>query len=253
VVRTELLDGPGGYPIAPDSIFYPGETVYLLFNVDGFQRGVYERVTIHWKIESLGPDGLPFASPVEDGVDAELAPQDKDWLPLIRHSAFLPSHAPGGTYQVVLTVTDELAKKTARRQFPIQVEGTTLPPAKELGIRSFTFRRGGEEGPVVEQAVFRPGETVWASFLITGYRVKDDNSFVVESELKLVDAEGAVLFVFEPQAASGAPFYPRRWLPARFRLNLDANIPTGNYAVQLLIRDKVGEQTYRHVVNFAVR
>src|SRR5688500_10894744 len=86
VVRADILDKEDGYPVDPESTFMPGETVFILFNVGGFTRAQYDRVKLHWQIDSFGPQGERFVEATTGKIDSELAPQDASWLPIIRHS-----------------------------------------------------------------------------------------------------------------------------------------------------------------------
>ena len=104
IVKSDILYSEGGYSIPSESIFFPGETVYLRFEVDGYTRGEYDRVKLSWRIDSFGPGGDAFAMAEAGSIDSELAPQDKDWRPIIRHAPTIPAHAEAGGYQITLEV-----------------------------------------------------------------------------------------------------------------------------------------------------
>ena len=170
----------------------------------------------------------------------------------MQYSAALPGHAPSGVYTIAVEVTDELAEKTIRRELPVKVEGDTVRLSDELTIRNFGFAHV-EGGTPLPEPAYDAGETIWASFYITGYKTRDDNSYDVASELRVVGPEGETLYSFKPQGESGSPFYPRLWLPATFRLDLDDDIPSGEYAVVLEVTDKVGEATTQISRSFRIR
>ncbi|MCY4585367.1 MAG: hypothetical protein OXB98_04935 [Bryobacterales bacterium] len=251
ITQADILDSENGYPIPLDSDFFPGETVHLRFLVDGYSRGEFDRVWITWRIDSFGPSGDRFVMAEAGSVDTELAPQDKNWRPIIRHSPAIPGHAEEGLYTVTVRVTDELKPVTVERKVAIRVHGESVSPGRELTIRRFVLTRT-EGGAPYEQALFRPGDTIWGEFFITGYQLTETNSFDVHATLQFLDNEGKVLFNFRPQDEQGAPFYPRRWLPATFRLDLDKTLLPGRYQIALRINDRLGEQTYEERKTFGV-
>ena len=252
VVDIEILDSEDGYPVPNDSIFFTGETIHLRYNIAGFTISPTERVRLKYRTEFHGPSGKRFALPEGGRIDTELAPQDEDWLPLVRVSASLPVHGESGTYKVLLSIADLLSDRTASREVPVFVRGENIVTSRSLIVRNLSFTRN-ERGEKLPAPAYRPGDTVWANFYITGYEIADDNSFDVESELEIVDEEDEVLYAFEPAGERGSPFYPRRWLPASFRLDLEEDIPLGEYFVRVLIHDRLSDKTYQTKEVFVVR
>ena len=243
ISKADILDSENGYPIPLDSFFYPGETVYLRFLVDGYSRGEYDRVWLTWRVDSFGPAGDRFVMAEAGGIDTELAPQDKNWRPVIRHAPVIPPHAEAGDYDVTVQVTDQLKKSTVEHKMVIRVRGESVAPGKELTVRRLVLMKT-EGGAPYEQALFEPGDTIFGEFFITGYRLTDQNSFDVHAGLQFLDQEGEVLYDFRPQDQQGASFYPRRWLPATFRLDLDETLAPGSYQIGLRIDDRLGKQIY---------
>ena len=252
VVNVEILDSEDGYPVPGDSIFFTGETVHLRYNIAGFTVSPTERVRLKYRTEFHGPSGKRFALPEGGRIDTELAPQDEDWLPLVRVSATLPLHGESGTYKILLSISDLLSDRKATREVPVFVRGENIATSRSLIVRNLSFTRseGGEKLPA---PAYRPGDTVWANFYITGYRIAEDNSFNVESELEILDQEDEVLYAFERAGERGSPFYPRRWLPASFRLDLEEGIPLGEYFVRVLVHDRLSDKTYETREVFVVR
>lgn len=251
ITKADILDSEDGYPIPLDSFFYPGETVHLRFLVDGYTRGEYDRVWLTWRIDSFGPTGDRFVMAETGGVDTELAPQDKNWRPVIRHTPAIPPHAEAGDYNVTVQVTDQLKSETVEHKMSIRVRGESVAPGKELTVRRLVLTKT-EGGAPYEEAQFEPGDTIFGEFFITGYRLLDDNSFDVHADLQFLDQEGKVLFDFKPQGQQGASFYPRRWLPATFRLDLDKTLTPGSYQIGLKIDDRLGKQVYESRKPFLV-
>lgn len=239
LVNLDLLDRRDGYAIPADSRFLPGETIHVYFQIGGYQVGREFRISLSYEMRALDPEGRSFFAAEGGEIDVELAPQDENWMPVVRYSPRIPDHAGGGTYAIQITVRDELAESSVSVQLPIAVDGSRVQNADQLLVRNFGFSRA-EGGDLLEDPVFDAGEEIWADFFITGYKTRDDNTYQVESDAWVQDAEGEKLFDFKPAGEAGSPFYPRLWLPARLRLQLDESIPPGRYAVVLRLRDMVG-------------
>ena len=248
----DLLDRSGGYAIPADSVFYPGEKVFLGFKIAGYT--VDEKYNIHltWRADAEGPNGVRFA-PAEGGEFAvELAPQDEDWEPSVEYAAEIPFHAGSGIYRLKIAVTDVMGGETLEREVPVRVEGEDVEVTDSLSVRNFVYTMT-EGGTILEEPVFGSGDTVYASFYITGYETDEENRYDVESNLKVIDGEGKTVLALDPPGEKGAPFFPRLWLPAKFRLDLDRSIAPGPYVVQLEVKDNVGGKTLLTEERFRVK
>jgi len=252
VTRLELLDGPAGYAIPDDSLFFPGEKIYLAFNIKGYKFDDDYRMRVSYKVTTEGPSGNPFQLAEGGEFAEELAPQDENWEPLVRFTAAVPQHAESGPYKIRIEVTDEMARKTITRELAVTVEGEDIEISDKLSIRNFGFSRT-EGGTRLSEPSFRSGDTVWASFYVTGFKTREDNTFELESDLEVFDPKGKKLYAFKPVEERGSPFYPRLWLPAHFSLELEKAIPSGRYVVALNVRDQIGETTLTLREEFRVR
>ena len=252
LVNLDLLDSRDGYAIPADSRFLPGERVHVYFQIKGYRVGQADRILLHYEVAALDPNGRRFYSPVSGEYDVELAPQDKNWMPVVRYSPRIPDHAGGGTYVVQITVYDELADETIEAEVPILVDGQRVERADELLVRNFRFSKAENGDPLVNPE-FRPGEEIWAAFFITGYETRENNTFDVESDAWVLDAEGEELFGFQPSGEGGRPYYPRLWLPAKLRLDLEETIPPGQYTVVLRLRDHVAGSETMQRYSFRIR
>lgn len=251
VVNLDLLDSRDGFAVPPDSIYAPGEAVHLVFQVRGYRIGQEDRIRLTWEVEALDPQGRDFYRSERGNVDVELAPQDKNWMPIVRYSPRIPDHASGGRYTLRLAVRDELADLSVEAEVPLRVEGTELGSFDHLTVREFQFVLDEHDATVV-QPVFRAGERIWARFFITGYKMRDDHTYSVESDAWVVNAEGQVMFSFEQGGDQGRPYYPRLWLPATMRMDLQETIPPGRYEVVLQVRDAIGQMDVTERFGFVV-
>ena len=254
IVNARFLDGEDGYPLRPNSSFYPGEQVYIVFNLAGFHVTEDEyQMKLSYRIDFIGVSGAPFATSEAGTIEEEVYPQDENWTPIVRAAPRIPFHAESGSYKIQLYARDELRPQDeVRQELSFEVLGKDIGDAAKLTVRNFAFQRS-EGGEPVETPMFRTGESVWGSFYITGFALRENNSFDVDSLLEVVDNQGKVLFSFTPQREGGESFYPRRWLPGRFRIELDKDIPTGEYVLVLSVRDKVGNQESQTRHGFRIR
>ena len=237
--NLDLLDSRDGFAIPPDSVFVPGETIHLYFQIKGYQVGEENRIRLGWAVDAFDPQGRRFFPADSGEIDTELAPQDKGWMPPVRYSPRIPDHAGGGTYLIRVSVRDELAETAVSEEVRVEVDAARVRAAERLLVREFRFMKE-EHGTRAGDSVFRPGDEIWASFFITGYKTEDDHTYDVESNAWVVDAEGKVMFAFEPGGEQGKPYYPRLWLPAKLRMDLQPDIEPGEYTVVLKVRDDVG-------------
>ena len=202
IVNAALLEAEGGLSAPIDTVYRTGETLYLAFNVQGYTTDRGNHIRLGYRIDALDFKGVPFVEPDEGRIDTELAPQDAKWSPRIRFAASLPPFADSGTYRFVLRVTDDLAKSQVTQEVPFQVRGRIVPPSDNLVVRNFTFSRQ-EDGPALTTAAFRPGDTLWAAFDITGYKTGEKNRVAVDYTLQVLNGEGKVMYE-QPEPAREA-------------------------------------------------
>ncbi len=252
IVRLDLLDSPGGYAIPADSVFFPGETIYLGFNLAGYTVDDDYRIHLVWRADAEGPNGVPFAPPEGGEFAVELAPQDENWEPYVELAKALPPFAGSGTYTIRIRLEDNLAQEKLEREVSFRMEGEDVEVTDALSVRNLQFA-ATEGGTPLQRPVVAPGDRLHASFFISGYKTGEDNAYEVESEMKVLNRKGETMIEFPRQGEKGAPFYPRLWLPAKFRLDLDPTIPQGEYVIVLEVRDKVGGAALRTEETFEVR
>ncbi len=252
VVNLDLLDSRDGYSIPADSSFLPGETVHVYFQIAGYSVGEEYRVRLRYAVDALDPAGRPFYMAEGGEFDVELAPQDENWKPSVHYSPRIPDHAGGGRYSIQIEVADEIAGETVRTRLPINVDGDQILTSDELLVRDLRFSKS-DGGDPLNEPEFQAGDQIWASFYITGYETAEDNTYDVESSAWVLDSEGDRMFQFESQGDAGNPYYPRLWLPAKFRLDLEETIPPGTYIVVLRLRDRIGDSAVVQRYPFRIR
>ena len=244
IVRPVLQQYDGGPALASGFRFLTGDVVFLSFEIGGYEVSPESKVDLGYTIEALDPDGVPVAETLRGTVATEVSPEDKNWMPIVRESATLPPLAWGGTYRLRIAVEDKLSKQTANTEIEIPVRGRDIERSQTLAVRNFRFLRTEEDANPLLDAVFHPGDSLWARFEFTGYGYGQKNHIHVEYGVALVDASGKTLFAAAQAAVEDEDsFYPKRYLEGALKLDLEKKFRPGQYAVVLTLRDGVGNGT----------
>jgi hypothetical protein len=250
IVNPQLHDFEDGPPVASTDSFGAGKTVFLSFQIGGFQATEDDHIQLAYEISTIDPAQKPLG-PVKTGkVEAELAPEDKkkgaQWMPKIRYQIQIPATPAPGAYQIQIHVNDQISGARLVKDVPFLVRSTGIESSDTLTIRNFRFLRSeGEKDRLPEGDAYRPGDAVWAHFDITGYKFGPNNRYDVKYGVSLRDAAGKTLFS-NPNAAqdTNESFYPRTYIPGEFSLNLDKNIRPGDYTLVLALFDAIGQQSF---------
>lgn len=256
IPEARLLSYDDGPPIKDTETLGPGDGVWVSARIAGFAVKVDEDkdkrfIHLTYRFEAVDPEGVAVAEAKAGKIETDLAREDKNWMPKERYNFVLPPLPETGVHKVILTVTDEFSKATARRELPFKVKGWEVPASPTLVARNFRFQRREEDGAPLNPARYKPGDTVWARFEMTGYKIGDRNTIDVAYGLEVLRASDQKSMYAEPNAAreKDATFYRKRYLQGALSLNLNADIAPGDYIVILKLRDEVGPQTYeeRHI------
>jgi len=162
IVNARFLDSLDGYPLPANSSFYPGEQVYVVFNLGGFHVTEDEyQMKVSYRIEFSGAKGAAFAASEGGEIAQEVYPQDENWMPIVRAAPRIPFHAETGAYKIALYARDEFRPQDeARQELTFEVLGKDIGEADKLTVRNFAFQQS-EGGKPVEAPSYRPGETLW--------------------------------------------------------------------------------------------
>ena len=97
------------------------------------------------------------------------------------------------------------------------------------------------------------GESLWARFDITGFKLAENNRVDVSYVFSVLSADGRVLYTQpEPAMEQSESFYPKRYVPAEFSLNLQRSVHPGEYTLAVQVKDAVGKQSYQAKYGFTV-
>jgi hypothetical protein len=253
VVDTAISDTDGGSPLPPSYAHVPGETLFFSFRVEGFQASTADKIHLTYKVEALDPRGVRLAEPVTGEVEDTLAPQDKNWKPLVHQEIVIPPLADSGIYKIVVSVSDIVGQTTASKEVPVEVRGHHVDPSDTLVIRNFHFYREEQSNEPLRQAVYRPGNTLWARFDVIGYKYGPNNALDVSYDVAITASSGKVLWSQADAAMDQSQsFYPKRYVPGSMSLNLDRNVHPGQYTMVITAHDKIGNQTSESRESFTV-
>ena len=237
----------------------PGDGLWVSAKFSGYALKTDEEkdkrfIHLTYRFEALDPDGVSLVEAKTEKIDTDLAREDKSWNPKVRFNFLLPPLPDSGVYKVVLTVTDEFNKSTARRELPFRVKGFDVEKSDKLTALNFRFQRREEDAAPLNPAVYHPGETVWARFDMTGYKLGAQNAFDVAYGLEVLRGSDLKSMYAEPNAAreKDATFYRKRYLQGGLSLNLNKDLAKGEYVLILKIRDEAGGQAYESRHAFAV-
>ncbi len=245
VVEQTLHQYEDGPPVSSSFEFFPGDVVFLSFKIAGYQLTEENALRLSYRIVALDPEGIRLVKPKAEEIATSLTRQDKKkkWMPIVRYDVAVPQSAPSGKYRIAITVTDELAKTAAESVAVFTVRGAGVEPSKTLVIRNFHFYRSETAAEALPKASYRPGDSIWARFDITGYQFGENNRFSIEYGIQVFRASGKLLFE-QPVAAAveQESYYPRRHIPGALSLNLTPDIAKGPYTVIVTVKDRIGEQ-----------
>lgn len=253
ITSTTLHQFEDGPPIPAGHRFIPGETVFFSCQVRGYRPTPEQKVLLSYKIDAVDSMGVPIVATDTGKVDTELAPQDKEWMPKIRRAVLIPPHVPPGQYRITAEVKDEVSGQEAKTEVSFQVYGRRVEPSDTLVVRNFRFLRNEQDDNPLPVAAYRPGNTLWARFEMTGFKIGEKNRIHVEYGIAILSPSGKQLFAQEQAAVEeDSPFYPKRYVPGQLSLNIQPKTPPGEYTLLVTVRDQVGGQTFETRQTFRI-
>jgi hypothetical protein len=245
IVRTALRQCEECPPIDPGSGFIVGETVSFSFQIAGYQiSGESKQVDLVSHMEALDPQGVLLVPAMSDEIKTAVSPQDKEWLPIVRKSFLIPPLALGGEYRITIAVEDKLSSRSTKAEIRCPVRGRAVEPSDTLVARNFRFLRSEDDSELAEPPVYKPGVALWVRFDIVGYKLGEKNKIQVAYGVSVVNPASETIYS-APAAAdeTGESFYPKRYIPGTFSLNLGKKMRPGTYTIVLTLNDHIGNQT----------
>jgi hypothetical protein len=244
IARIDLHQFEDGPSLPPNHSFIGGETVFLTFRISGFQKPENGKIDLVYEVRAVDPAGVPLVPPNKAAIQSQVFEEDKDWLPKGRHEFVLPPWSEPGTSKVLVHVEDKLAKTQADAELTFRIRGRTVEPSDALVVRNFQFLRDENDRQGLKPAAYRPGDTLWMRFDMTGFKTGAKNELDVSYGLAVLRPDGSTFFE-QPDAAreqGGPEFYRRRFLPAILNLTTTKEVAKGQYTFVLKVEDKIGGQ-----------
>jgi hypothetical protein len=239
-IVSESEDGPLA---AKGAVFQPGDTVFFSFQVENYRMGLTGKVQLTGHIQAFDPNGTPIVPRDEEVIGTTVSEEDKAWKPKMRMQIPLPSIAPPGSYTVRFEAIDQQSHQTATGETAFSVGGKGVERSSALVIRNLGFYRSSEDQAALKPAAYRPGDTLWVRFDITGYRYGDQNAIDAGYDVEVLSPSGKQLFAEENAAVEKSQaVYPQPWVPATFNLSLDAKATPGVYTLVITAHDGIGNQ-----------
>ncbi|HUJ21043.1 MAG TPA: hypothetical protein VLX58_05935 [Bryobacteraceae bacterium] len=253
ILKPGISDIEGGPSVPPTFTFVPGQFLFLSFEIAGYKVSPEQKIHLSYKVDALDPKGVPLLETIVSVVDATLADEDKNWHPRVHQQILLPPLAPSGTYGIAIQVKDDLSGAAASQQLQIEVRGHEVAPSDTLVVRNLHFYRGEEDREPLAVAAYKPGDTVWARFDITGYKFGPGNAVNLDYGISVAAPSGKVLFTQEKAAEErSSSFYPKFYVPGSMSLNVFKDTRPGQFTVVVTTRDHIGNQTAEAKSTFTV-
>lgn len=241
ITGAAVSDRAAGTPVPQERTFLAGERVYVSFRIAGFRAaGDSSRIFLEYSIEAMDSLGNAFEQAFEGRM---ITATRRTETPPIRYGFELPRAPWPGEGKFRITVRDRIAETTAREEIGFQI-GSDLPDKggafAVTALRIFSSEYSDQ--PVTDTA-FRPGDSVWCRFVLSGYRMQVNHLYKVSYGVSLRDRSGRVIFS-EPDAVSDTKesFYPRWYLPGLASVRLEPGIRPGVYKLSIAATDQIGNQ-----------
>ncbi len=255
IVNTVIHDLEDGPAIPPGFSFVPGQFIFLSFQIAGYGATPDRKLRLTCEVDVFDPKGTRLVETMPCNVAESLADEDKNWKPKIRLQTLIPPLVASGAYKIAIRIKDDVNGQTAQQEMPFVVRGRDVAPSENLVVRNFHFYRGEDDPNALAAAAYRPGDTLWARFDITGYKFGAANAIHVDYRIAVLGPGGKVIYT-QPEAEiaveKSISFYPKAYVPGSMNLSLQRTIRPGQYAIAVTARDLVGNQSVEITENFNI-
>jgi hypothetical protein len=238
--------------------FLPGDFVYFSFQIAGFSvksadSDEVRRISLAYEVTPQDLNGVALTEPNSGTVQVELNPEDKNWMPKRRVSFLLPSFVAAGEFRIHVAVKDLFGNSQAAKDVAFRIGGVKVQPSSTITVQDFRFLRKEGDRVQLEVPAYRPGDTVYASFEMAGYKIGTQNQYHIAYGLTVLRPDGKP-FLQEPNAAEfeKTSFYPAQFIPGNFSVTTSPDTARGEYIVILTVRDVLANQTYQIKQPFSI-
>jgi hypothetical protein len=246
-------------PYVPaDFEFLPGDYLFFTFHISGFkikanQTGEIRTLSLQYRITPQDLNGVALAGPVDGTISDEINKEDKTWTPKRRANFLLPSFVASGDYRVHVVVKDIYAGTEVSRDYRFKMGGTQIPPTSGIRADQFAFLRTADEAKPLDVPAYSPGDTVFARFLMVGFKTDQDNKYRLAYGIKVTRPDGKT-FLDEPKAAQIAAnsFYPAQFMPGDIQVTTPRDAMHGRYQMTVTVRDLIANQDFTFRETFSI-
>jgi hypothetical protein len=238
--------------------FLPGDYVYCQFQIAGYavqkkEDSEVRKISLTYEITPQDGKGVPLATPVGEAIQEDVGTEDKNWTPKRRASFLLPSFIAAGDFHVHIVVKDVIGKISTERDLPFHIGGTVVVPTEALNVQDFQFLRKEDDAEGLDLPAYAPGDTVYARFTMTGFRLGAANEYQLSYGLTVSRPDGKS-YLNEPNAAklTDKSFYPITFVPSNLSVTTTRTAAKGQYILVLTVRDLLGSQSYQLKRTFSV-
>ncbi len=178
--------------------FLPGDYVYCQFQITGYavqkkEESEIRKISLTYEITPQDSKGVALAAPVGEAIKEELGAEDKNWMPKRRASFLLPSFVAAGDFRLHIVVKDLIGKTAVERDLPFHIGGTVVGPTDALNVQDFQFLRKEDDNDALDVPAYAPGDTVYARFTMTGFRLGAANEYQLSYGLTVSPARWQIL------------------------------------------------------------
>lgn len=258
IINAVVSSSEDGPPVASDYRFSPGDYLYFTFEIAGFavhteNQGEVRKISLSYTVVPMDAQGRPLSEAVPGDIVTTLNPEDKNWVTKRRASFLLPAFVAAGSFHVHVTAKDAFGKTETARDLPFLMGGVRLVPADSITIENFRFLRRENDTQPLSLAAYAPGDTVYARFEMTGFKIGEDNRCRVAYSVTVIGPAGKA-FIQNPDAArlDEGGFYPPQFVPGELALEMGKKNEPGAYTVIVEARDLIAKQTYQLKQTFSI-
>lgn len=234
-----------------------GDNLVFSFSIGGLKTfetdNEEKKIRYEWTAQALDPKGMALAEPLSGKQEAEILPEDKDWIPKVSGMVKLPDFLPGGAFRLSVSVRDAVANTSSKSEFSFPVTGPSISAPDRFAIENVRFVREESSTEPISPIVYRPGDTVWIRFQMSGFQGNTSKEIHIRYGYELKNPAGKVVFS-QPEALEErrSYFYLPAYLPALLSFTPDSKVPRGEYAVILTAQDAVSGQQAQSEQRFRI-
>ncbi|MBV9081666.1 MAG: hypothetical protein JOZ62_03245 [Acidobacteriaceae bacterium] len=249
IVNAGVEQSEDGPFVSTSTVFLPGDYLYFMFQIAGFEIKTDEaadarQISLTYEVSVMDANGVALAPSSSGEIKTQLNPEDKDWIPKRRLSFLLPSFVAAGEYHVHVAARDLFAGTQTAKDIPFRIGGEDIQHSDSIIIEHFRFLREENSREALQIPAYRPGDTVYTAFDITGYAFGPENRYHIAYGVTVLRPDGKP-FVEKPDAAEidSKSFYPAQFVPGTFNVISARTSTRGEYVIVLTARDLIANRT----------